>query len=221
MSTASGIPTFRGAGGTWKGHDVTEVATPEAWFRNRSLVREFYDERRVACAPLLPNPGHEALARLQQRWGAERVTLITQNIDGITQKAGAVDVLEMHGSLWLLRCESDATHHPRAVFGRQDPSAVCRQCSNALRPAVVWFGEMPQHLDRIGGALQACQTFISVGTSGVVYPAADFVNTARAAGATTIEINPQPSGGDFDHVIKEPAETALPRLIGEWLGESH
>jgi len=217
LSKPSGIPTFRDADGLWEGHDITEVATPEAWFRDRELVRTFYDHRRVACANVLPNPGHDALAALQHNLGAKHVTLVTQNIDGLLQKASAEDVIEMHGSLWRLKCEHDDGHPRVGVYGPQSRTAVCSTCGVLMRPDVVWFGEMPSHMDRIAQALSRCEVFISVGTSGVVYPAAGFVELARASGARCIEVNPAPTGAFFDEQICEGAEVALPTLVQRYL----
>lgn len=219
LSKASGIPTFRDADGLWEGYEVTEVATPEAWERDPDLVRRFYDERRINCASVLPNEAHFALSRLQHAVGTRRCTLITQNIDGLLQKASANDVIEMHGSLFRLRCEASVDHPRVGVFGPQNPSATCKICGAAMRPDVVWFGEVPYDLDRIHEAVTTCDLFISVGTSGVVYPAAGLVALARAKGAHTVEINPAPSGGPFDEIHAEPAELAIPRVIGRWLGE--
>jgi NAD-dependent deacetylase len=217
LSKASGIPTFRDADGLWEGYRVEEVATPEAWVRDAELVRNFYDVRRVNCTHVLPNAGHEALARLQHRLGPDRVTLVTQNIDGLLQKAGAADVIEMHGSLFRLRCEHDGRHPMVQVAGAQSRTARCARCGGRLRPAVVWFGEEPVEMDRILDAISRCDTFVSVGTSGVVYPAAGFASIARRFGKHTIEVNPITTGAVFDEVIAEPAEEALPRLVDRWL----
>lgn len=216
LSAPSGVPTFRDADGLWEGHHVEDVATPEAWHRDRATVRRFYDGRRVACAEVRPNAGHEALARL---WAAapDRVVLVTQNIDGLLTKAGCPDVIEMHGSLWRLRCEADEGHPWTDVAGEQDPGATCATCGAALRPAVVWFGEVPLHGYRTGNALRDCDLFVSVGTSGVVYPAAGFVERARRYGARCLEVNPRPTGGFFHEVVAEGAEVALPRLVEAWL----
>jgi NAD-dependent deacetylase len=219
LSKASGIPTFRDADGLWEGQDVLTVATPEAWQRDAATVRRFYDERRVSCAPVMPNDGHTALSRLQHALGVKRCTLITQNIDGLLQKASAEHVIEMHGSLFRLRCEAAADHPKVGVFGAQNPDATCRICGASMRPDVVWFGEIPYELEAIEAAVQACDLFISVGTSGVVYPAAGLVALAKTYGATTVEINPEPSGADFDEVYAEAAEDALPRVVGAWLGD--
>jgi len=219
LSRASGVPTFRDADGLWEGHRIEEVATPEAWFANRERVRTFYDQRRIACAQVLPNPGHDALARLQHALGVKRCTLVTQNIDGLLQKAAAADVVEMHGSLWRLRCEADPRHPLIGVYGAQSREARCAICDALLRPDVVWFGELPAEMERIHEAVSTCDVFMSVGTSGVVYPAAGLVSMAKSCGARTVEVNPEPSGGPFDEVIHERSEDALPRLIGRWLNE--
>jgi NAD-dependent deacetylase len=219
LSAASGVPTFRDANGLWEGHRFEDVATPEAWFRDPQTVRRFYDERRLACANVMPNDGHDALSRLQHWWGPERVVLVTQNIDGLLQKAGAPDVIEMHGSLWRIRCERYEDHPRVPIAGMQSEGRRCALCGGALRPDVVWFGEVPEHLDRIADAVGSCSLFLAVGTSGVVYPASGLAQVARAAGAKCVEINPAPSGGRFDVVIPEGSETALPRIVREWLGE--
>lgn len=213
LSAASGIPTFRGAGGLWEGHDAMSLATPEAWAADPALVRRFYDTRRRHVATCAPNAAHEALVRWQRAWGPERVTLVTQNVDGLLERAGA-DALAIHGTLARLRC-TDAVDHPTVpVQGDQDPGEVCGVCGAPLRPAVVWFGEVPHHLDRVAAACEAADLFVSVGTSGVVYPAAGFGAVAKAAGARTWEVNPEPSGAPWvDVVVDEGAETALPRLV--------
>ena len=156
LSKASGVPTFRDNDGLWEGHRFEEVATPQAWQADRELVRSFYDARRVACASVLPNPGHEALSRLQHALGPRRVTLVTQNIDGLLQKAAAPDVIEMHGSLWRLKCERDDDHPRLGVYGEQDRKLRCSTCGAFLRPDVVWFGEMPEYMARIEQALSTC-----------------------------------------------------------------
>jgi NAD-dependent deacetylase len=194
-----------------------DLATPEAWTDDAELVRRFYDMRRELVETVTPNPGHTALARLQAAWGPDRCFLVTQNIDGLLGLAGAEEVVEMHGSLRRLKCErSDAC--PRVeVQGRQDPAARCRDCGGRLRPDVVWFGEMPYAMELIYDRLAACTVFISVGTSGVVYPAAGFCAGANSVGATCIEINPDPAGGPFRYVLTEGSESALPRLVSDWI----
>lgn len=217
LSKASGIPTFRDDDGLWRGHRFQDLATPEAWHQDAERVRTFYDVRRENVESVEPNAGHHALVRLQQAWGPERVTLVTQNVDGMLQRAGAPQVLEMHGSLLRLRCEADP-HHPEVhVSGPQTRTTPCARCGARLRPAVVWFGEVPHHLEEIQERLVRCRVFLSIGTSGVVYPAAGFVRLAEQVGARSIEINPVPSGAHFDDVIAEGSETALPRLVSAWL----
>jgi NAD-dependent deacetylase len=218
LSAASGVPTFRDANGLWEGYEVTEVATPEAWRRNPTLVRRFYDERRAACAAVLPNPGHTALARLQTVLGPDRVTLVTQNIDGLLSKAGAPQVTEMHGSLWHLRCEATPNHPKVPVAGSQDPAARCASCGAPLRPDVVWFGEEPYDMEHILRRLATADRFISVGTSGLVYPAAGFGQIAHRRGIPTLDVNPDPARAPwFDEVVREGSEIALPRLVEGWL----
>jgi NAD-dependent deacetylase len=219
LSAASGVPTFRDGDGLWEGHHVEEVATPRAWTANQNLVREFYDQRRINCSEVIPNPGHIALARLQQELGTERVKLVTQNIDGLLSKAGAPQVCEMHGSLWRLKCDRNGKHPKLHITGVQEPEAPCNRCSGHMRPDVVWFGEMPYNMEEIYSWIRRCSLFLSVGTSGMVYPAAGFTAEARAAGAWCVEINPRPAGGPFNQVIAEGSETALPRIVEQWLNE--
>jgi len=217
LSAASGVPTFRDANGLWEGHRFEDVATPEAWFADRALVQNFYDQRRQAGARVSPNPGHEALVQLQSQLGAERVALVTQNIDGLLTAAGAEEVIEVHGSLWRLKCDRNPRHPKLEIDEKQDPTGSCSQCEGLLRPDVVWFGEIPYALDAIYRAVSSCSVFLSVGTSGLVYPAAGLVAQAQAAGAYCLEVNPQPAGGPFHQVIAEGSEIALPRIIEEWL----
>ncbi len=211
LSVASGIPTFRGPDGLWEGHRLEDVATPAAWDRNPALVTRFYDARRAAAATARPNPAHDALAQWQRAWGPGRVVLITQNVDGLLTAAGAPEVLEMHGALRRMRCAANA-QHPRPLH---DPDqARCARCGASLRPDIVWFGEMPHHLDRIAQAVAGADLFLSVGTSGVVYPAAGLASDAHQRGIPTVEINPAPSGAPwFDAVVDQPAEKALPTLV--------
>lgn len=219
LSAPSGVPTFRAADGLWEGHRVEDVATPDAWWRNAETVRRFYDERRVGVAAVQPNPGHAALVRLQRALGPDRVALVTQNVDGLLTRADPdADVIEMHGALRWLRCEDDEEHAWQAVEGPQRRDVSCR-CGGRLRPAIVWFGEVPLHLDRIIDRVRRCDVFVAVGTSGVVYPAAGLVDVARKNGARCIEVNPQRTGGPFHEVVEESADVALPRLVAEWLGE--
>jgi len=211
------VPTFRGAGGLWEGHRATQLATPEAWAADRELVRRFYDWRREFVEKVSPNPGHDAIARLQCAWGPERVFCVTQNVDGLLPRAGVPLVVDMHGSLDRLRCERNLDHPTVGFRGSQDPDAVCATCGAPMRPDIVWFGEVPYQMDRIYAALARCSVFLSAGTSGVVYPAAGFTAEARARGAWCVEVNPDPAGGPFNQVIAEGSETALPAIVDAWL----
>ena len=187
ISADSGVATFRGAGGLWEGHRVEEVATPEAWARDPALVWRFYQLRRAGLAEVAPNPAHEALAGLARELAGRGVafTLVTQNVDDLHERAGSAPV-HMHGELAVLRCQ--ACGWTGRDLERLDPEAFapCTGCGHErLRPDVVWFGEVPYHLDAIGEALDACTHFVSIGTSGLVYPAAGFLSAARARGAAT------------------------------------
>jgi len=222
LSAGSGVPTFRGEGGLWRGHDAMRLATPEAFAADPDLVRDFYAHRRRAMQGIRPNDGHRALARLQAAWGPERVVLVTQNVDGLLQEAAVelelpITVLEMHGTLWTARCAAEATH-PTVSLTRAtpDPRGACVTCGALLRPDVVWFGEQPRFMREIEAALESCQHFLAVGTSGVVYPAAGFVRLAAYSGAACTEINPEPTGGAFEHRIAQGAEVALPTLVARW-----
>ncbi|MEM9079217.1 MAG: NAD-dependent deacylase [Verrucomicrobiota bacterium] len=221
ISAESGIQTFRGGGGLWEGHAVEEVATPEGFAANPGLVQRFYNERRAALLDgIVPNEGHRALARLAREWRGE-VVLVTQNIDDLHERAGSPEVIHMHGELLKARC---------LVCGdvqecREDLGAgsICEGCGaeGRLRPHVVWFGEMPLFLERIEGALLRAEKFLSVGTSGRVYPAAGFVQMARYAGAKTVEVNLEASeqSGVFQECRTGQAGDLVPELVSEWLSE--
>ena len=215
VSAESGVATFRGAGGLWEGHAVEDVATPMAFRRDPQLVWRFYHARRAALRAVRPNPGHLALAALEQRWGSDRFTLITQNVDGLHRAAGSRNVVEVHGTLARVRCTG---------CGREEDSAAdlpelpkCGACGALLRPAVVWFHEMlPEAAwERAVRAAASCQAFLVVGTSAVVYPAAGLIDTARAAGAGVIEVNLQPTAAAGRGAIRlrGPSGVLLPRLV--------
>jgi NAD-dependent deacetylase len=214
VSAASGVPTFRGEGGLWRNFRAEELATPQAFRRNPTLVWEWYDWRRSLIAACEPNPAHEVLARWSQREG---VCLITQNVDGLHERAGSRDVIRFHGSIWQLRCAADcgndAWEDRRVPLGELPPP--CPHCGKHARPGVVWFGEAidPAVFQRCLDAT-ACDLFLSVGTSSVVHPAAGLLAQARAQGAYTVEINPEPtdSARYVDVAIALPAEQALPKL---------
>lgn len=187
ISADSGVATFRDAGGLWEGRRPEEVATPEAWAADRSSVWRFYQARRRKLSEVQPNAAHAALARFEERCSAASIpfTLISQNVDDLHQRAGS-SVLSMHGQLAVLRCES-CGWTGRDLEHLDDELVPCPLCSHeALRPHVVWFGEVPFHLDAIEAALARCTHFVSIGTSGAVYPAAGCLAAARAHGASTI-----------------------------------
>lgn len=216
ISKESGIPTFRDLGGYWHQHRVEEVASPEGFAANPALVHDFYNQRRrhLQTPEIAPNDGHVALAEFAARTKAEFL-LVTQNVDDLHERAGSRDVVHMHGELLRIRC----THCGRGRSWREDLSTAlaCPDCARpgGLRPDIVWFGEMPLAMPRIEAALDACDLFVAIGTSGQVYPAAGFIEVARAAGAQTVEINPEPSGGRFHRYVRGPASTAVREFFAE------
>ena len=217
ISAESGIDTFRDAGGLWEQHRVEDVATPEGFARNPDLVQRFYDARRAAVQQVKPNAAHEALARLDREWPGE-LLIVTQNVDDLHERAGARRVLHMHGELLSALCARCETRHrwSEPLFDRP----ACPGCGEqALRPDVVWFGEMPYDMDRIYVALREADLFVSIGTSGAVYPAAGFVRDARELGAHTIELNLERSEGShwFDEARQGPAGQLVPEWVDELL----
>jgi NAD-dependent deacetylase len=218
ISAESGLATFRDADGLWEGHRVEDVATPEAFRRDPLLVQTFYDARRAQLKEVEPNAAHRALARLDEEWPGD-LLIVTQNVDDLHERAGAKRVLHMHGELrsaWCLACGNRS--HWTEDLG-QGPA--CPSCSVAgkLRPDIVWFGEMPYEMDRIEAALRGADLFVSIGTSGAVYPAAGFVQTARYCGARTLEINLAPSLGSvyFEESRIGPAGELVPQWVQELL----
>ena len=195
LSAESGLHTFRDKDGIWARYDYREVATPEGYHRNPVLVLDFYNQRRRQNAHVRPNAAHDALARLEAEHPG-RVLIVTQNIDPLHEMAGSKNLIHMHGEIQKALCGACGVRH---AIGHNDLTleTVCPACAEmgTLRPDVVWFGEMPYHMDRISDALGTCDLFISVGTSGTVYPAAGFVLEARSAGAHTVELNLEPSEG--------------------------
>ena len=216
VSAESGLATFRGPDGLWEGHRVEDVCTPEAFLRDPALVHEFYDARRAKLGTVEPNDAHRALARLDAEWPGE-LLLVTQNVDDLHERAGSKRLLHMHGELskgWCLRC--DGRFEWRAPMGE---GAECPQCAVAgqVRPDIVWFGEMPYDMERIEEALRGCDLFVSIGTSGAVYPAAGFVQTAKYCGARTLEINLEPSLGSF--MFDESRTGRAGELVPAWVKE--
>ena len=215
VSAESGVPTFRDADGLWEGHRVEDVATPEAYDVAPTRVHRFYDERRRHLARVEPNPAHRALAELEARLGDDFL-LVTQNVDDLHERAGSERVLHMHGQLRSALCR--ACGRRTEWTGDLVGWPPCPSCGHTeLRPDVVWFGEMPYEMDRIFAALDQADLFVSIGTSGAVYPAAGFVQWAAAAGARTLELNLDPSEGTayFDEARHGPAGELVPAWVAE------
>jgi len=192
ISAESGLPTFRASDGLWAGHRVEEVCTPEALAEYRALVWEFYSMRRGDRVKAQPNPAHYALADLEDRLG-DRFFLCTQNVDDLHERAGSRRMVHMHGELFLSRCEDECGRPPvedRAVYRSLEEVGRCA-CGARLRPHIVFFGEMPLEMSRIQREIDCSTTMAVIGTSGSVYPAANFVNWARHAGARTIYVGPE------------------------------
>jgi NAD-dependent deacetylase len=218
VSAESGLPTFRDADGLWEGHRVEDVATPEAYEYQPSVVHRFYDARRAALAVVEPNAAHRSLARLESALGDD-LLVVTQNIDDLHERGGSTRVLHMHGELRSALCRGCRGR----VVWTEDLADYppCPRCGVAeLRPDVVWFGETPHQMDRIFAALDEADVFVSVGTSGAVYPAAGFVQYAGARGARTIELNLEPSAGShlFDDARHGPASLLVPAWVSEIVG---
>lgn len=218
VSAESGVRTFRDNGGLWEDHRIEDVATPEGFARDPALVHRFYDARRAALASVAPNAAHEALARLDREWKGG-LLLVTQNVDDLHERAGSSRLLHMHGELksaWCRQC--DARMSWEAPLG---DGPKCPQCgaSGSLRPDIVWFGEMPYRMDDIYDALRDADLFVSIGTSGAVYPAAGFVREAREMGARTLELNMEPSEGSlwFHEARHGPASELVPAWVDEIL----
>lgn len=216
VSAESGLATFRGAGGLWEGHRVEEVATPTAFRRDPALVWRFYHMRRAALAKVQPNAGHHALVALENRLGSDAFTLVTQNVDGLHQAAGSRNVLEVHGTLRHVRCTGCQAVTDRGTEPLAD-MPVCDACGQLLRPNVVWFEEsLPERVwKKSAEAVAACDCFMVMGTSAVVYPAAGLIDLARSEGAAVIEVNVVPSeaSGRVDVLLLGPSGSVLPELI--------
>ena len=219
ISAESGIATFRGPGGLWEGHRVEDVCTPEALAADPELVHRFYDLRRAALAAVEPNAAHRALARLDAAWDGE-LLIVTQNVDDLHERAGATRMLHMHGELLSALCGVCGRREPWA--GALPEGSVCGACgAAALRPDIVFFGEMPYQMERIEAALARADLFVSIGTSGAVYPAAGFVQLADAYGAETLELNLERSAGSgfFAETRLGPAGVLVPQWVREVLGQ--
>lgn len=218
ISKESGINTFRDSGGLWEQESIEDVATPGGFSRNPGKVYDFYNKRRRELAKVIPNAAHAALAKLEQNW-PEPVLVVTQNVDDLHERAGTHDLIHMHGELLKARCQDCGA----VMEWKNDLSAEdsCDFCGTAgvLRPHIVWFEEIPLKMDEIEEDLSSCSTFVSIGTSGDVYPAAGFVRLARAEGAHTVELNLEPSrgAGVFDEGRYGPATQVVPAWVDEIL----
>ncbi|MCW1428779.1 NAD-dependent deacylase [Novosphingobium sp. JCM 18896] len=217
VSAESGIDTFRTAGGLWERYKPEDVATPEAFARDPDLVLGFYDMRRAAIQEKQPNAAHLALGRLDAEWSGD-LLIVTQNIDDLHERGGARRMLHMHGehlNAWCTACDQRSPW-----TGPLIDRPACPRCGeSALRPDVVWFGEMPYRMDAIYAALRAADLFVSIGTSGAVYPAAGFVRGARDLGVRTLELNLEPSQGSswFHESRLGPATEIVPAWVEEIL----
>jgi NAD-dependent deacetylase len=218
ISAESGLPTFRGADGLWEGHRVQDVATPEAFERDPETVQRFYNMRRahLTDGTVHPNPAHLALAELERKLAGDLV-IVTQNIDDLHERAGSRNLLHLHGE--LLKCRCVICDTIARIQGDLSTSDECAECGSigTLRPDIVWFGEMPYHLDEISARLGASDLFVSIGTSGNVYPAAGFVALANRAGAHTVELNLEP--GSTSSAFRESRLGRATEIVPEWVAE--
>jgi NAD-dependent deacetylase len=216
VSAESGLPTFRASDGLWAGHRIEDVCTPEALHRNPALVWEFYSARRASAQAAHPNPAHIALARLEARLD-DRFFLCTQNVDDLHERAGSQRLVHMHGELAKSRCEAECGRPPiadQAVYRTLDEVPRCT-CGARLRPHIVFFGEIPLDMDHIQQEIDRTTLMLVVGTSGSVYPAANFVHWARRNGARTVYIGPEPplNAAAFTHIVEGAAGQVLPNLF--------
>jgi len=214
LSAESGLSTFRDKDGIWARHRIEDVATPEAFIRDPEAVLAFYNSRRNLNRDVKPNAAHLALARLEAEFPGDVLT-VTQNVDPLHEMAGTKKLIHMHGEISNVLCNHCGARRPQD--GDITVDQVCEACHRAggLRPDVVWFGEMPYRMDEIYRALDACDLFISIGTSGNVYPAAGFVAEARSVGARTVELNLEPSEGAsmFDEAVHGKATVVVPAYV--------
>ena len=219
ISAESGLGTFRDEGGLWAQHRIEDVATPEGFARNPDLVLAFYNARRAQAAVASPNAAHYALAELEEKLDGN-LLIVTQNVDSLHEKAGSKAVLHMHGRLNGALC--GACDHRWDAPITMDKSDACPSCgAPTTRPDIVWFGEIPYHMDQIADALSQADVFVSIGTSGEVYPAANFVAEADHFGAHTIELNLEPSAGAsrFAECRFGPASEIVPAWVAEELAQ--
>jgi NAD-dependent deacetylase len=220
ISAESGVPTFRGADGLWRGHHVQDVATPEAFHANPEIVWQFYSERRKRHATVVANAAHFALATLEQALD-DRFFLCTQNVDSLHEQAGSQRIVHMHGRLMQTRCSRDGCRtkpfDDDRLYMKHAEIPTCSQCRALLRPHVCWFGEVPYSMDRIFEQLRICTVLLTVGTSGVVEPAASFVRMARIHKTRAIYVGPEEPANRafFDTVVLGKAGEVLPGFVKE------
>jgi len=216
ISAESGLPTFRASDGLWAGHRIEDVCTPEAWERNPALVWDFYSQRRAQGAQANPNPAHFALAELEKHLG-ERFFLCTQNVDDLHERAGSERLLHMHGELAKSRCGDECGRPPVADSTVYESLSAVRRCACGarMRPHIVFFGEIPLEMGRIQAEIEKATLMVVVGTSGSVYPAANFVHWARQHGARTVYVGPEKplNASAFTHVVEGKAGEVLPGLF--------
>lgn len=219
VSAASGVPTFRGAGGLWKNFRPETLATAEAFTRDPKLVWEWYSWRRSLIAACMSNDAHRVLADWSARF--PQFKLITQNVDGLHERAGTKDTIRLHGSIWEVNCWQSCPDSPKRWWDERayiELPPTCPHCGGLIRPGVVWFGEMldPNVVAQATDAMK-CDVFMTIGTSAVVYPAAGFLEQARANGAFTVEINPEatPATAMVDLALVGGAESVLPAIAAE------
>ena len=214
ISAESGIETFRAAEGLWANHHVDDVATLEGFARNPQLVYAFYNQRRrqLLTPEISPNAAHSALAKFEHEFGGEFL-LVTQNVDNLHERAGSENLIHMHGELLKMSClNSKLIFDVSEDFDYDTQCRCCRSAGN-LRPHVVWFGEMPLQMNRINRALENCDMFVAIGTSGNVYPASGFYQTAKIRKARTVELNLERTGSSFDQHICGPATVSVPQFF--------
>ena len=214
ISAESGLSTFRLKDGLWDNHSIDDVATPQGFLQDPSLVHDFYNTRRRQLSTVAPNPAHLALASFEQTFPGQFL-LVTQNVDDLHQRAGSQNLIAMHGELLKACCVlCDAVH---VIDSDITVASVCPECQRkgTLRPDIVWFGEMPKEMERIYDALSSCDLFVSIGTSGNVYPAAGFFQEAKLAGAQAIELNLDPGehASGFDLSLYGPASQLVPNFF--------
>jgi len=221
ISAESGLGTFRDKDGLWSQYDLSEVATPEGYAANPKLVLDFYNARRENALAAKPNEAHFALAKLEAAKGFD-VLIVTQNIDSLHEQAGSTAVTHIHGSIIEGLCaKCGAVWETRAAQSLEDACASCGK-SGGVRPNIVWFGEVPYALDEVCAAIEECDLFVSIGTSGTVYPAAGFVSVAKEAGAETLELNLEASDAHspFDEIITGPATEIVPAWVEQLTGST-